>query len=483
MTRRATNRTGEVLDLRALNRAYMARQLLIRRSPMPVAEAIEHLVGLQGQVPLVPYTSLWSRLEGWDPMELGRMIEERTVVRTSLMRSTIHMVTARDALFLRPLMQPVLERVYKGSSPFGRAVAGVDEAALLAAGRDLLEAKPLTRARLSAELAERFPGYDPLSLAYTITYQMPLVQVPPRGVWGRKSIQATWTTLSSWLETPLGTATPEAHETMVLRYLAAFGPATIMDIQSWCWLTKLGAVVEGLRPRLRTFRDEQGRELFDVPDGPHPDPETPIPPRFLGEYDNLFLSHADRSRVGALDIADRNFRKGPFFVDGFGHGCWDLIRDGRRATLDRGAVPAAGAGRPAGRRRGGRAAAGLPGRGLGAARRAIRGRVRLADAVSRPSGGCYGRAMRGDRVEIVVDTGQGVQTFDIVATKNGRRLEVTTARGVVEVTEVTRGGTPVRTGRFMASRLIALVEHPAQESSDGRVDVTTRRRMRPPEVG
>ncbi len=92
--------------------------------------------------------------------------------------------------------------------------------------------------------------------------------------------------------------------------------------------------------------------------------------------------------------------------------------------------------------------------------------------------------MKGDRVEVVVDTGQGVQTFDFAATKNGRRLEVTTARGVVEVTEVTRGGTPVRTGRFMASRLIALVEHPAQEGgSDGRVDVTTRRRMRPPEGG
>jgi hypothetical protein len=88
--------------------------------------------------------------------------------------------------------------------------------------------------------------------------------------------------------------------------------------------------------------------------------------------------------------------------------------------------------------------------------------------------------MRGDRVEVVVDTGQGVQTFDIAATKNGRRIEVTTARGIVEVTEVTRGGTPVRTGRFMSSRLIALVEHPAQEVSDGRVDVTTRRRMRPP---
>jgi hypothetical protein len=323
----------DVLSLRALNRAFMARQLMIERSTMPVVDAIEHLVGLQAQVPLVPYTSLWSRLDGFDPFELGRMVADRDAVRTHVMRSTIHLVTARDALFLRPMIQPVLDRVFRSSSPFGRAVAGIDEGALLAAGRELLEAKPLSRAKLSAALVDRFPGYDPLSLAYTVTYQLPLVQVPPRGVWGVKPIQATWTTLSSWLGTPVGTATPKDYEALVLRYLAAFGPASVMDVQNWCWLTRLGAVVERLRPQLLTFRDERGRELFDLPDAPRPDPDTPIPPRFLGEYDNLFLSHDDRSRIGAVDLAERNFRKGPFFVDGFGHGCWDLKRDGRAATM------------------------------------------------------------------------------------------------------------------------------------------------------
>jgi hypothetical protein len=300
---------------------------------MPVADAIEHLVGLQGQVPLVPYTSLWSRLDGFDPAELGRLVADRSVVRTSLMRGTIHMVTARDALFLRPILQPVLERVLRQSSPFARAVAGIDEAALFEAGRTMVEAEPLSRAKLSVRLAEQFPGYDPLAMAYMVAGLIPMVQVPPRGVWGAKSIQATWTTLSSWIGTPVGVATPEDLETMVLRYLAAFGPASVMDIQAWCWLTKLGAVVERLRPRLMTFRDETGRELFDLPDAPRPDPATPIPPRFLGEYDNLFLSHADRSRIGAIDIADRNFRKGPFFVDGFGQGCWDIVREGSQATV------------------------------------------------------------------------------------------------------------------------------------------------------
>ncbi len=240
----------DVLSLRALNRAFMARQLMIERSTMPVVDAVEHLVGLQAQVPLVPYTSLWSRLDGFDPFELGRMVADRDAVRTHVMRSTIHLVTARDALFLRPMIQPVLDRVFRSSSPFGRAVAGIDEGALLAAGRELLEAKPLSRAKLSAALVERFPGYDPLSLAYTVTYQLPLVQIPPRGVWGVKPIQATWTTLSSWLGTPVGTATPKDYEALVLRYLAAFGPASVMDVQNWCWLTRLGAVVERLRPQL-----------------------------------------------------------------------------------------------------------------------------------------------------------------------------------------------------------------------------------------
>ena len=350
-----------MLGLRAINRAYMARQLMIERSPMPIADAVEHLVGLQGQVPLVPYTSLWSRLDGFDPDELGRMVADRTVVRTPVMRSTIHLVTARDALFLRPLVQPVLERVYRGSSPFGRAVEGIDQAALLAAGRELLEAKPLSRAQLSAALVERFPGYDPLSLAYTVTYQVPLVQIPPRAVWGAKPIQATWTTLSSWLDSPVVAATPEDHETMVLRYLAAFGPASVMDIQAWCWLTKLGAVVERLRPRLLTFRDENGRELFDIPDAPHPDPDTPIPPRFLGEYDNLFLSHADRTRIGAIDIAGSQFPQGsvlrrwlrPWLL---GHRSRQGRGDARRRI-----IPATGCRRSPGRRRGGRASPRVPG--------------------------------------------------------------------------------------------------------------------------
>ena len=378
LTRKAAAGSGQVLGRRALNRAFMARQSMISRSAMGIADAIEHLVGLQGQVPLVPYTSLWSRLDAFDPDELGRLVTERAVVRTSLMRGTIHMVTASDALFLRPLLQPVLERVLRQSSPFGRAVAGVDEVALFAAGRELVEARPLTRAALSARLAERFPGYDPLSLAYMTAGLIPMVQVPPRGVWGAKSIQATWTTMSAWLGTPVGPAAPDALETMVLRYLAAFGPATVMDVQSWCWLTKLGAVMERLRPRLRTFRDEQGRELFDVPDGPRPDPETPIPPRFLGEYDNLFLSHADRSRIGAIDLAERNFRKGPFFVDRVR--AWLLGPDPgwRPRDPDRGAVPAARRGRSAGHRRGGRAAACIPGAGRAVARRAVRGGVRVA---------------------------------------------------------------------------------------------------------
>ena len=262
---------------------------------MPVADAIEHLVGLQGQVPLVPYTSLWSRLDGFDPA--GTRSAGRGPLRGPDVADAGHDPHGHCAR--RPLPAPTAPagagacpppeqpvRTGRGRHRRGRALHGRPDH-----GR---EAAPEPRQAQRSAGASSFPGYDPLAMAYMVAGLIPMVQVPPRAVWGAKSIQATWTTLSSWLGTPVGTATPEDQETMVLRYLAAFGPASVMDIQAWCWLTKLGAVVERLRPRLLTFRDENGRELFDIPDAPRPDPDTPIPPRFLGEYDNLSC----RTRTG-----------------------------------------------------------------------------------------------------------------------------------------------------------------------------------------
>ena len=318
-----------VLSRRALNRALLARQGLLARRRLGVAQALEHLVGMQAQEPQAPYLGLWSRLEGFRPEELSELLAERRAVRGGLMRSTIHLVTARDYRRLWPLASAVLARTFR-SSAFSRALAGVDLDELLAAGRELLAREPRTRAELSRLLAERWPGVDAPSLAHAVTFLTPIVQVPPRGLW-REAGPARWALAEDWLGSALEKR-PSAEE-VVLRYLAAFGPATVADIRAWSGLTGLRPVVDGLRDRLRSFADERGRELLDVPGGPLPDPGTPAPPRFLAPFDNAILGHDDRDRVIARDDRDLVYRDRlmrTFLVDGLVAGTWRL--DG--AALD-----------------------------------------------------------------------------------------------------------------------------------------------------
>ena len=282
-----------LLTRRALGRATLARQLLLRRSEIDVTGAVEHVVGLQAQVPLDPYTGLWSRLERFRPETLSDHLTERRVVRIVVMRGTIHLVTADDALALRPLMQPVLDAELARHRDYAPLLRGVDLEPILEAASRLLAEEPLTGPELRAALADRFPAHDAAALAYACRCRLALVQVPPRGIWGRSS-QVRVTTLASWLGRPLA-AEPSLDE-VVLRYLAAFGPASVADVTTWCRLTGMREVVERLRPRLETLRDEDGRELFDLPGAPRPGADVPAPPRFLPEYDNVLLSHADRSR-------------------------------------------------------------------------------------------------------------------------------------------------------------------------------------------
>ncbi|WP_343713300.1 winged helix DNA-binding domain-containing protein [Inquilinus sp.] len=323
--------SGEMLDRRGRNRTLLARQGLLQRWNIGAAEAIERLVGMQSQSPTAPYVGLWSRLERFELEDLAQLIRDRKAVRIALMRSTIHLVTARDCRVLRPVLQGVQERLLMTGTPYGKQLAGLDLEAAVAAGRRLMVDKPRTVEEMGRLLQKHWPDRDAKALSYAMRNLAPLVQVPPRGLWGIGGLPLC-STAESWLRQPLGTDT--APEPMLLRYLAAFGPASVQDMQTWSGLTRLQGVVDALRPQLVSLRDEDGRELFDLPDAPRPGPDAPAPPRFLPEYDNLLLCHAEREHV----IAERhkplvygNFMPPVLLVDGRVQGRW-------KATQARGAA-------------------------------------------------------------------------------------------------------------------------------------------------
>ncbi|WP_084516728.1 winged helix DNA-binding domain-containing protein [Microtetraspora niveoalba] len=325
-----------VLGRRALSRATLERQLLLRRHDLPVAAVVEHLVGLQAQTTQTWYTGLWTRIEGFRPEDASDLLAGRELVRVALMRSTIHLVTAADCLALRPVVQPAMERGLYANRAM-RPIAGLDLDKVVAAGRELLDELPRTTAELGALLHERFPEGPPNALASVVRNLATLVQVPPRGLWGGSG-QTRYATAETWLGRPLDPA-PSVERT-ILRYLGAFGPATVKDVQTWSGLTRLGEVLDRLRPGLVTFRDERGQELFDLPEAPRPGEDVPAPPRFLYDFDNLLLSHADRSRVQTEACArTRSHVKnglvpGAVLVDGFTAANWKISRGKEGAVLE-----------------------------------------------------------------------------------------------------------------------------------------------------
>ncbi len=312
------------LTQRDLNRATLARQHLLARATMPALAMIEHLAGMQAQLPRDPYIGLWSRLQEFDAEELADLLRTRQATRAAFMRSTIHLTSAADAAILFTLLEGFQYQRTMIGTPFGKRLRDLDHAALRRAAREIVEEAPRSTAELGPLLAERFPGHDGEAMAIAATRFLPMVQVTPRGLW-RKSGQTRWTAAESWLGIPM--ATSPSRQDLVLRYLAAFGPASVMDMQNWSGLTKLKSDFEVLRPGLVTFQTAQGKEFFDLPDAPRPPADTPAPVRFLPVYDNLVLGHADRSRFFAADtLLPENTGLGrdvgTILVDGFVRGTW-----------------------------------------------------------------------------------------------------------------------------------------------------------------
>ncbi|MFJ8025242.1 winged helix DNA-binding domain-containing protein [Streptomyces sp. NPDC096311] len=295
-----------VLGTRALNRATLARQLLLEHADRPVLDAVAHLCGLQAQEPQEPYVGLWSRLRAFDPAALSDLLTGRSVVRTHLMRRTVHLLTADDALAWRSRHDAMLRQ--RVLATYRRELDGIDLDELAAAGRAVMsDDEPRSMTELARALAERWPAPGPRALGeMLIAALVPMAQLPPRGLWRTKAGVRN-VPLSSWLgreiDPPTEDRSDPVGQVLVRRYLAAFGPAASADLRAWCGLAGLPAAVAAIREELVTLRDERGRELLDLPGMPRPDPDTPAPVRFLPAFDNALLGYHDRGRI--VDDAHR----------------------------------------------------------------------------------------------------------------------------------------------------------------------------------
>ncbi|MFG2682164.1 winged helix DNA-binding domain-containing protein [Streptomyces sp. NPDC048392] len=295
-----------VLDARSLNRAALARQLLLDRADHPVLDAVAHLGGMQAQEPQEPFVGLWSRLRDFTPPALSDLLTGRRVVRTHLMRRTVHLVTADDVLAWRSRHDAMLRGRVLGT--YRRELEGVDLDELTAAGRAVLaDGEPRSMGELARAVAGRRPEAGPRPLGEMLVAALiPMVQLPPRGLW-RTRAGVRYAPVEAWLgrevDPPAPPGTDPVGEALVRRYLAAFGPAASADLRAWCGLAGLPAAVAAVRGELVAFRDERGRALLDLPGAPRPDPGTPAPVRFLPAFDNAILGYRDRGRV--IDDAHR----------------------------------------------------------------------------------------------------------------------------------------------------------------------------------
>ena len=322
------------LSRRRLNRTLLQRQHLLHRVDASVVDLARHLVGLQAQESLSPYLSLHARLTRLDPHEVTRGLEDRSLVRLVTMRGTIHLLPADDALPLRAWTQPRMDQELRSSQNV-RAVADLDRAAFDEALRAVLSEGPLPQRALGQRLAEVFPDRPPAALGQLARVAAPLLQLPPRGCWGRSG-GVVYEYADRWLGRSPEEAEPDVPE-IVRRYLRAFGPATAADVTAWSAITRLGPVLAAM-PDLVQHQDEEGRVLHDVPEGVLADEDAPAPVRLLGCYDNVWLSHARRDRVTEPEkrtvwMGVNGGTANALFVDGWLEGLW-RVEDGRVVVVE-----------------------------------------------------------------------------------------------------------------------------------------------------
>jgi hypothetical protein len=319
------------LSIRALNRALLARQLLLQRSDLSLTRAVERLAGLQAQYAPSPYIGLWSRLQGFRRGALTTALVGREAVQATLMRSTIHVVSARDY----PLMA---EGIRRGRRDWWLRAQGhrFEARDMEAAARRLrthLADGPRRRNELVALL--QADGFPPAAWTGAGLW-LDMVRVPPSGTWEQRRADL-YGLADGWIQ-PSEATQAEAVEHLLRRYLGAFGPASLGDAARWAGLALSELRVPAAALALRRFRDEQGGELFDLPGAAMPDPDTPAPVRFLPTWDASLLVHARRTQIVPEEYRPLVFNtKTPhsvptFLVDGAVAGTWRYEGDRIRWT-------------------------------------------------------------------------------------------------------------------------------------------------------
>ena len=318
----------EILAYRQLNRSLLARQHLLERTDRPAPELISYLVGLQAQSPDAPYVGLWNRIRDFDPSPISEMVASRRLIRLTTLRGTIHLHPIDEALWIRPILQPMLTTLVMGPA-HRRDLRHADIEKVLQRARAIVASGSLSRSEMATRLTETWPGRDGSALAFLATMALPMEQAAPRGVW-RANVPTRWQLIPEIHDWP--SAVPhESEDMLVRRYLRSFGPASVRDVARWSGMRRVRAVIDRLANDLRTFRSPTGEVLFDVPDGLIVAADVPAPVRLLPEFDNVLLSHHDRGRVMSARHkppipAGDGGRSGSMLVDGMFHGTWGIVR-------------------------------------------------------------------------------------------------------------------------------------------------------------
>jgi len=323
----------ERLTRRALNRALIVRQMLVSRVESTPLRVIEHLVALQAQQARPPFVGLWSRIAGFQRQDLRDLLNSGEIVRATLMRATLHLMTRRDYFAFRPVLQPMLSGA--AQSILRDRLQSFDLNSVLTEGRRLFAERPRTFTEVRSGLVAAFPDADERAMGYAVRLHLPLILAPEEHDWSFRA-DGDFGLIEGWSEEP--DELSRNTRALVLRYLATFGPASTADVQAWSGMRGLAPILEELRPQLEVFRDERKRELFDLPDAARPSEELEIPARFVADFDNLVLSHADRTRIIADEhrpiVVTKNGLVLPtILVDGFVAGTWKTAATRKIATL------------------------------------------------------------------------------------------------------------------------------------------------------